>query len=70
MAKAKTKETNGNGKLGRPKVLPPELNTRYQIRCSDKDVEAWEKRATQLGYPGASSWIRKVLNDALKQPVR
>lgn len=71
MTKKKEKEINGNGhKLGRPKVLPPELSKRYQIRCSPKDVEAWESRAAQLGYPGASSWIRKVLNDALKQPAR
>ena len=54
-------------KLGRPKTLPKELDTRYQIRCSTKDVEAWEAHAEKLGYVGASAWIRKVVNDALKQ---
>lgn len=54
-------------KLGRPKSLPKELDTRYQIRCSTKDVEAWEAHAEKLGYVGASAWIRRVVNDALRR---
>jgi hypothetical protein len=54
-------------KLGRPRTLPEGLNTRYQIRCSAKDVEAWEVHARKLGYVGTSAWIRKVVNDAIKQ---
>ena len=53
-------------KLGRPR-LPAELDTRHQIRCSQKDVDAWEAHAEKLGYVGSSAWIRKTLNDALKQ---
>ena len=54
-------------KQGRPKILAPELDTRFQIRCSAKDVEAWEEQAEALGYGGASAWIRHVVNQAIKQ---
>jgi hypothetical protein len=53
-------------KLGRPKQLAKELDTRYQIRCSAKDVAAWEATAEKLGFVGASAWIRQTLNAALK----
>lgn len=55
---------------GRPKVLSPELDSRFQIRCSTSDIEAWEGRAEALGYGGASAWIRHVINQAIKQPVK
>jgi hypothetical protein len=55
---------------GRPKVLSPDLNHRLAIRCALVDAEAWEQRAITLGYGGASAWIRKTLNDAMKQPAR
>jgi predicted DNA binding CopG/RHH family protein len=57
-------------KSGRPKVLAPGLDTRFQIRCSEKDVELWKERAVAAGFGDASTWIRKVISDALKQPVR
>lgn len=70
----KKQKTNGNGSSkqaqGRPRVLPKELSSRFQIRCAPDDIEAWEARAQAMGYGGASAWIRKVLADALKQPVR
>lgn len=53
-------------KLGRPKTLPKDLDTRYQIRCSTKDVEAWKAHAAKLGFRDASAWIRKAVNDAIK----
>lgn len=56
--------------LGRPKTLPKDLDTRYQIRCFTKDVQAWEAHAAKLGYVGTSAWIRKVVNDALRRSVR
>lgn len=68
-----TKKQNGKDdkrKQGRPKVLSPDLDTRFQIRCSAKDVKAWEAQAEALGYGGASAWIRHVVNQALKQPSR
>lgn len=55
---------------GRPRILSPELDNRFQIRCSHADEDAWRERATKLGFPSPSAWIRKMLNDALKQPVR
>ncbi len=55
--------------MGRPKVLPTELDTRFQIRCAKSDEEAWKKHAKRLGYT-AGQWIRKVLNEAIAQPVK
>lgn len=57
-------------KQGRPKVLSPDLNHRLAIRCARGDAEAWEQRAISLGYGGASAWIRRILNEALKQPAK
>lgn len=54
-------------KLGRPKTLPKELDTRFQIRCSTKDVEAWKANALRLGFRDVSAWIRKAANDALNK---
>lgn len=56
--------------VGRPKILPAELTERFQIRCSVKDIESWETRALSLGYGNVSAWIRKVANDAMKQPAK
>lgn len=57
---------------GRPKVLPPDLDKRHQLRCSSKDFGAWRLQATKLGFPNVSAWIRKVVNDALpkRRPAR
>lgn len=57
-------------KVGRPKVLPPDLIKRFQIRCSVKDIEVWTERAIEQGYGNVSAWIRKVANDAMKQPAK
>jgi len=57
-------------KLGRPRTLPKELDTRYQIRCSAKDVAAWEAHAERLGYGSMSAWLRHVANAAIKQPSK
>ena len=64
------KKRDKKRKPGRPVTLPKELDKRYQIRCASSDVAAWEQRAMELGFPSASAWIRKIANDALKQPVR
>ena len=50
--------------VGRPKTLPAELNTRFQIRCAKSDETAWKKHAKRLGFT-AGQWIRKTLNDAM-----
>jgi hypothetical protein len=65
MAQKKQKKAQG-----RPKTLSPDLNHRMAIRCAKNDADAWEERAVALGFVGASAWIRKILNDALKQPAR
>jgi hypothetical protein len=55
---------------GRPKVLPPDLDKRHQLRCSSKDFEMWERYSNQLGFPNVSAWIRKTVNDALPTEMR
>jgi hypothetical protein len=50
---------------GRPKVLPPDLNKRHQLRCSSRDFDLWEEYSRSIGFPNVSAWIRKVVNDAL-----
>ena len=76
MAKKKSKqdEANGGGEKkppGRPKVLPPDLDKRHQLRCATKDFDAWEKHSQEIGFPNVSAWLRKVANDALpKRPTR
>jgi hypothetical protein len=55
---------------GKPKVLPPDLDTRHQLRCRSSDLEAWSERAAEEGFPNVSAWIRKAANAALKQPAR
>lgn len=57
-------------KQGRPKMLPPELSKRFQIRCTPQDIELWTERAVQLGYGSVGAWLRKTANDALKQSVK
>jgi hypothetical protein len=54
--------------VGRPKVLPAELDTRIQIRCTKTEESAWEVKAKAMGYT-RSQWIRKVLNAALKPKI-
>lgn len=56
-------------KLGRPKTLPKELDTRYQIRCSARDMEIWKELAYKNGYD-VSGWIRKIANDVAKRQSR
>lgn len=55
--------------VGRPKTLPAELNTRFQIRCAKSDEKAWKQYAKANGY-STGQWIRKVLNEAMAQPIR
>jgi len=55
---------------GRPKVLPPELDKRHQLRCASKDFEAWEEYSKEIGFPNVSAWLRKVANDALPKRLR
>lgn len=50
--------------VGRPKTLSADLDTRFQIRCSSSDEEAWKKHAKRLGFT-AGQWIRKTLNEAM-----
>jgi predicted HicB family RNase H-like nuclease len=64
MAKKQRKAEPEKKPVGRPKTLPAELNTRFQIRCAKADEKAWKAHARKLGY-SAGQWIRKVLNDAL-----
>lgn len=59
----KTKEPEKKP-VGRPKTLPAELNTRFQIRCAKTDEKAWKAHAKKLGFT-AGQWIRKTLNDAM-----
>ncbi len=49
---------------GRPKVLPPDLDKRHQLRCASKDFDVWVREAGRAGFPNVSAWIRKVVNDA------
>ena len=51
--------------VGRPKTLPAELNTRFQIRCAKVDEKAWKAHAAKLGFTPAQ-WIRKTLNEAMQ----
>jgi hypothetical protein len=51
--------------VGRPKTLPAELNTRFQIRCAKANEKAWKRHAKKLGFT-VGQWIRKTLNDALQ----
>lgn len=55
---------------GRPKVLPPELDMRHQLRCSSRDFETWQEVATVAGFPNVSAWIRKAANDAARVATR
>jgi len=66
--KAKPEKVEKNP-VGRPKTLPAELNTRFQIRCAKSDEKAWKAHAKKLGY-SAGQWIRKVLNDAMTQQAQ
>jgi hypothetical protein len=69
----KKRKRNGSSEKsvgGRPKVLHPELDTRFQIRCSSKELELWEERAVALGYTGAGAWLRQVATVALRTPVK
>jgi predicted HicB family RNase H-like nuclease len=52
--------------VGRPVTLPPELDTRFQIRCAKADEKAWKAHAKKLGFSPAQ-WIRKALNSAMAQ---
>lgn len=52
---------------GRPKVLPPELDMRHQLRCSSRGFETWQAAAEEAGFPNVSAWIRKVANDAARK---
>lgn len=70
MAEKKRKPEAAEKKQGRPKVLPPELDTRIQIRASKKLVAVWKAHAVSLGYGDVSAWIRKLAADALRQPAR
>lgn len=62
--KKRSNETAEKKPVGRPKVLPAELDTRFQIRCSKADEKAWKAHAKKLGFSPAQ-WIRKTLNGAL-----
>lgn len=62
--------TNDKKPPGRPKVLPPELNKRHQLRCAERDFEMWEKYSKKIGFPNVSAWLRKVANDALPSNLR
>jgi hypothetical protein len=66
----KKRKPEADKKNGRPKVLPPELDTRIQIRASKKLVAVWKAHAVSLGYGDVSAWIRKLAADALRQPSR
>jgi len=69
MAPKKKKLKPEKNPVGRPKTLPAELDTRFQIRCAKVDEKAWKAHAKKLGY-SAGQWIRKVLNEALAQPAK
>lgn len=62
---AKKNEEPEKKPVGRPKTLPAELNTRFQIRCAKSDEKAWKKHAKGLGFT-VGQWIRKKLNDAMR----
>lgn len=72
--KSKHDETDGDGDQkkppGRPKVLPPDLDKRHQLRCSTADFGKWVAYATKLGFPNVSAWLRKVANDAVASAKR
>jgi hypothetical protein len=55
---------------GRPKVLPPHLDKRHQLRCSSVNFALWRAHARTLGFPNVSAWIRKVADDALPSKMR
>jgi predicted HicB family RNase H-like nuclease len=61
--KQRTKEPEKKP-VGRPKTLPADLDTRFQIRCAKTDEKAWKAHAAKLGY-SAGQWIRKTLNEAM-----
>lgn len=75
MAKKREPDEEGDGgdvknPPGRPRVLPPDLDKRHQLRCSSKAFQLWEQYAKQEGFPNVSAWIRKVANDALPEKMR
>jgi hypothetical protein len=55
---------------GRPKILPPELDKRHQLRCASKDFDLWEEYSKTIGFPNVSAWLRKVANAALPPELR
>jgi len=70
--KKKEDEDGGEEKRspGRPRVLPPELDKRHQLRCASNDFELWVEHSKKLGFPSVSAWLRKVANDALPRSSR
>lgn len=52
---------------GRPRILPAELDTRKQVRCSSEQLERWMERSAQLGFPDVSAWIRKACEAEYKR---
>lgn len=45
------------------------LTKRYNIRCNVDELATWEQRARELGYNGASAWLRRLANDAIRSPA-
>lgn len=60
MAKAKKSQ-------GRP-LARAAKSKRYMIRCSEADLQAWEQRATELGFASAGAWLQRLANQALAHP--
>lgn len=55
---------------GRPKVLPPHLDKRHQLRCSSSEFEEWVEESSKQGFPNVSAWIRRAANAALPKRAR
>lgn len=64
MNMASKKKQPDKNPVGRPRTLPADLDTRFQIRCAKTDEKAWKAHAKKLGFSPAQ-WIRKVLNEAM-----
>lgn len=67
-----TKQTNKTkpatpAKKGRPVTLPADLDKRWQVRCNSRQQLLWEALARLQNLPDASTLVRKVMADQIKE---
>jgi len=54
-------------KKGRPVTLPADLDKRWQVRCNSRQQLLWEALARLQNLPDASTLVRKVMADQIKE---